>query len=138
MRRLMTLGVALALVLPAAAAAHGTPESGGAGKSETAKRMGSVAGLYGPVADQVCKERLRPFLASDGAEKAVSYGKRRCAKRLLRNEWKLARAVLVCADRLAESETLNRRTLAECLVTVLLGRVDRGADKPRSDEEQKA
>jgi hypothetical protein len=139
MRRLMTLGVALALVLPAAAAAHGTPESAGAGKSETAKRVAGVAGLYGPVAEQVCRERLRPFLASDGAEQAVFHGKRRCAKKLLRNEWKLARAVLVCADRLAESETLNRRSLADCLVTVLLGRVDRGAgDKPKADEEQQA
>jgi hypothetical protein len=154
MKRLAMLAAFAALVLPVTAVATGDPARGEHEKTEKAvahektgvheKKAHFGSGLFVSVAEQVCKERLRPFLASDGAEKATRDGNRRCVKRLLHHEWKLARAVLVCTERLAETESFSRRALTECLVSVLVRRFGdekhegKDADKAKEAEEAKA
>ena len=133
MKKVLLFAALVALAVPVAAGAKGAPERG-----DDEKRTVVGAGLFVQVAEQVCKERLRPFLASDDARQATRHGNKRCARRLLRHEWKLARAVLVCTERLADSETLNRRTLSECLVSLLARRVGGETEKPKEEHDGKA
>lgn len=130
MRFLAILVGALALTVPAVASANGGQHEG----EREGKR--ATAGLFASVAVEVCRERqVRPFGFSEEGEKAARQGNRRCVKRVLKHERLLARAVLICTERLAEEETLSRRALTECLVALLARKL--GGRDERSDDEAK-
>lgn len=138
MRLLAILVGAIALTVPVVASANGGQHGG----EREGKR--ATAGLFASVAVEVCRERqVRPFGFSEEGEKAARQGNRRCAKRVLKHERLLARAVLVCTEQLAEEETLSRRALTDCLVGLLArkfgGRDERNDDeaKPKVPDEKK-